>query len=130
MFNFKKLDYWGIWLSLLCLAHCLLLPAFLMALPILARYYLVHPFVHFGLSCLVFPVAILSLWSGYRVHLNKWVLVLGILGALLIVWASLTRVTLVMLARYELYFNVLGSLLLMVSHLWNIRSMKICRIPR
>jgi hypothetical protein len=101
-----------------------------MALPILARYYLAHPLMHLGFAFFVSPIAIISLWSGYRFHLKKWIFMLGVLGSFLVALASLSRVISLEVAKYELYYTVSGSLLLILAHLWNIRCLKTCQTTR
>jgi len=126
----KRLDFLGICLSVLCVAHCLLLPVVMMALPILARYYLSHPYAHLGLAFTVFPIAIASLWSGYLSHRRWWVFLVGMTGGSFIVFASLTRVTWSQLASLELIMTVVGSVLLIFAHTLNLGSSKICQIPK
>jgi hypothetical protein len=79
-------DRAGIWLSALCLAHCLLTPLaliFLPALALLADERLVH-----GVLLLVLPaVALVSFVPGFLRHRNKSVLGLAGFGLVLIATA-------------------------------------------
>lgn len=125
----KKLDYLGISISLLCLIHCLGLPLVLMSLPILARYYLTHPYFHVALALVIVPVALIALWRGFRQHQKISIFILGLLGVILILVASVTRVTFDLFRMYEPIFTIFGSVILSISHVLNLRQVKTCQLP-
>lgn len=126
----KNLDYvsWdklGIGLSFLCAIHCLLTPILILSLPLLARYYLVHPAFHLILALVIVPVALLAFYFGIRHHHNYWVLVWGLPG--------LALVTVTPLFVHQLHYTwnesilmVIGSFLLVAAHLLNRRACRSC----
>ena len=81
---FISLDRLGISLSLLCAIHCLLTPVIILSLPIVARYYIDHPWFHWLMAILIIPVGVGAFFSGYRHHGRISVLVYGILGLIII----------------------------------------------
>lgn len=125
----KNLDYFGIGISALCLVHCLVLPGFLMSLPILARYYFTHAYAHLALAFFICPIALIALWKGYRKHGKLAILALGITGVGLIVLAALTRVTMLALVPYETYITLLGSVLLILAHALNLLNLPKASCP-
>jgi hypothetical protein len=128
---FKNLDYvsWdrlGMGLSLLCAVHCLVAPLIILSIPLLARYYLVHPLFHFLLALAIIPVGLLAFLSGIRHHHNWWVLVLGIPGLALVTMVPY-MVHVLKFDWNEQIWMVVGSLLLMSAHLINRKSCVSCR---
>jgi hypothetical protein len=130
----KNLDYvsWdrlGMGLSFLCAIHCLLTPIVILSLPILARYYLVHPLVHYGLALVLLPVGLLAFYAGLRHHRNYWVLILGIPG-LFVVAVVPYLVHELSLNLNEPVLMVVGSLLLISAHWINRRSCAHCAVHK
>ncbi len=82
--NYINLDKLGILLSSLCAIHCVLTPVVILSLPMLARYYLAHPYFHGLMAILILPVGIAAFWSGYKHHHKAQVFALGLPGLLLI----------------------------------------------
>jgi peptidoglycan/LPS O-acetylase OafA/YrhL len=64
-------DRLGITLSVVCLAHCLLLPLALLALPLIAVQWLQTGTVHLVMALILVPVAALALIPGLRLH-GRW----------------------------------------------------------
>lgn len=114
-------DRVGITLSVLCLAHCLLTPIVILSLPILARYYLVHPYFHWILALVVIPVGVLAFSKGYRHHQKALVWYLGVPGMFLVAilpgllhgWGT---------ASAEPLWVSIGSILLVTAHWKNQRA--------
>lgn len=119
-FRFSRLDRLGMLLSMLCLVHCLVLPFLILSLPILARYYLLHPYAHLVLAVLIVPLGLWTFVHGYRAHQNRIVLILGIPGLILVglVPLILHRMSLI---GPEPILVAFGSLLLVFAH-WKNRS--------
>lgn len=126
----KNLDYvsWdrvGMGLSLLCALHCILTPLIILSLPILARYYLVHPIFHLILALVIIPVGLIAFVAGYRHH-RKWItFALGVPGLVLV---SLIPYLVhgLGLKLPEQAFMVLGSGLLIAGHWINRRACTDC----
>ncbi len=121
--NYAKWDEWGTGLSILCLIHCLVSPIILLSIPILARYYLMHPVVHFILAAGILPVGLVALFSGFRHHRHKVVLWFGLPGLFIIsVVPILVHVFRVDLNEPALM--LIGSSILVYAHY---KNQKACR---
>jgi hypothetical protein len=126
----KNLDYvsWdrlGMGLSLLCGLHCLLTPLIILSLPILARYYLAHPYFHLLLAIAIVPIGLVAFFVGYRHHGNFWVFVLGIPGLVLVAGVPYMVHGLGFLWNEPLLM-VSGSALLITAHWFNRRTCTTC----
>lgn len=78
------LDRLGMSLSLICAIHCVLTPVVILSLPIMARFYVAHPWFHWLIAILIVPVGLWAFISGYRHHGRSIVLKLGIPGLIII----------------------------------------------
>lgn len=108
------MDWIGIGLSGACLIHCLALPIFISALPLLGA--VSHnPYFHRILAAFILPIAVFAFWKGYLRHKNKSLLFTGSFGAVLIVLAIQIDPD----GHKSLWITVLGSLSLLMSHLRN-----------
>lgn len=126
----KNLDYvsWdriGMGLSLLCALHCVLTPLVILSLPILARYYLVHPIFHLALALAIVPVGLVAFYSGYKHHRKISVFVLGLPG-LIIVSGVPYLVHGLGLPLNEQNLMLVGSGLLVAGHWINRRACSTC----
>lgn len=72
-------DKLGISASALCILHCLATPILIFSLPVVEQY-LSHEMFHVIVAAVVFPVAVIALWSGYRMHRLTRMLWLGGIG--------------------------------------------------
>lgn len=124
-------DKFGIFLSSLCAVHCLLTPFLVLAIPWLAEKF-ENPWVHIVLALFVVPVGLYALWSGYRHHRRKYILVLGLIGLALV-----TSATLELPFSFDIGLHahdehahdftheivtIVGSLFLLSAHILNLRS--------
>lgn len=113
------LDQIAVTLSGLCLAHCLLLPLAVVALPFLGG--LGDDHLHAELLFVVVPVSVAALWFGYRRHSNLGIVGAGLAGlAILLIGATVAHAHYGLLADRTL--TVVGSLLLAVAHYRNFRQ--------
>lgn len=114
----KFLDKWGIWLSGLCMVHCVLTPIVLLALPMMT--FLATEWVHIVLACVLPLVAFGAFLPGFRRHRDWVVIELGLIGLVFIIFAAidpfhiLNEVT-------EGAVTSCGSLSLIAAHLRNRR---------
>lgn len=121
----SNLDRLGIFISSLCIVHCLLLPIFILSLPIMARYYLAHPWFHVVIAVLVIPVGLFAFIRGFRHHRKKIVVGLGIPGLLIVAFGPLLVHTLFNKWN-EAAILLVGSALLIAAHILNRRECKTC----
>ena len=113
-----RLDRVAIWLSFGCLAHCLVLPLLIVAVPVLASLLPGDEWLHAGLLVAALPVSAVALWLSRRHH-GRWLpAALGCPGLLLLAAGVAVRGT----AGLEVGLTVLGSCLLIVAHTLNARA--------
>src|SRR5690606_21471486 len=113
-------DRFGIFLSSVCAVHCLLTPLLVLSLPFLGEIF-EHQGVHVGLAFFVIPVASYAFVSGYKHHRHKLVLLMGLFAAFLVGAASLMPHSWVEYHDLDVV-TILGSVLLLVSHILNRRA--------
>jgi hypothetical protein len=107
-------DAWGQVLSLLCMAHCLLLPLALGlgVLPTLVDETLKHAPIHLGMVALALLLGAISLVPGFRRHRDRRVLALGTGG-----WGLLLLAHLILPeGAAETGVTATGATLLAVAH--------------
>lgn len=117
----NKWDKLGVLFSSLCALHCLLTPLLIVVSPFLGEIF-EQAWVHTLLALFVAPVGVYAFTSGYRHHKNKWLMLLGLSGVVLVVTALLMNHEHSAAPRhgFELdYLTVAGSLILVGAHLWN-----------
>ena len=73
-------DRFGVWASVLCAIHCLIAPLLFLAVPTFAGIW-AHPSSHALIALFVLPLAGTVLLQGYRVHRKLWVAGAAVLGA-------------------------------------------------
>ncbi len=113
-----KLDRFSILLSAICLVHCVSVPVlFFIGGYITSVAVLTEHFVHQMLLLIALPLSLFSLVSGYRIHKNRKVGVLGLLGLIFLILGVFFHES---LAR-EISLTVLGSFLLATAHVYNLR---------
>ena len=110
------LDGAAVGLSGLCLLHCLALPFFAGALPLLMPFTESH--LHAQMLYFAIPLSIVAIGIGYTRHRNSLVVLAACAGlGLLIVGATVAHGSLGIVA--DRLFTVSGSLILAAAHLWN-----------
>jgi uncharacterized membrane protein len=112
------LDHVAIALSSLCLIHCLLLPAIIVALPLLAQFNETH--FHVQMLIVVIPVSLFAFGIAYRRHRNKAIIVWGIVGiAIMFVGGTVAHANYGALADTAL--TMAGAIILATAHYFNNR---------
>jgi hypothetical protein len=110
------LDGAAVGLSGLCLLHCLALPFFVGALPMLMPFSESH--LHAQMLFVAVPLSAVAIGLGYARHRNARVLFAALAGmSLLVVGATVAHGSLGLVA--DRLFTVSGSLVLAAAHLWN-----------
>lgn len=79
----RFLDRIGMSASILCGIHCLLTPLIVLSAPALGHLFS-HAAFHWIIGVIVFPVAAVSLWLGYRLHRYPQMLFLGGVGLIFV----------------------------------------------
>lgn len=118
-----SLDKVAIGLSLLCTAHCLLLPVALVMLPALATTMLGGERFHFYLLIAVIPTSLYALTMGCRQHQNFNVLKIGLPGIVVLALVALLGHDLLG-EQGEKLATLLATALVAVGH---IRNHSLCR---
>ena len=114
-------DRAAIWLSGICLVHCLAIPFAVLALPVIGDHLLgSETMVHWLLLAPAVPVSIVSLWVGYRRHACRAGLLIGSAGLSLMFIGVSHLIDL----SYEIPLTVLGVSLLTVAHVLNMRRIR------
>ena len=110
------LDGAAVGLSGLCLLHCLALPFFMGALPMLMPFTDSH--LHAQMLYFAVPLSAVAIGIGYARHRNALVVLAAFAGlGLLVVGATVAHGNLGIVA--DRLFTVSGSLILAAAHLWN-----------
>lgn len=118
-------DRLGIVLSLVCLAHCLLLPLVLVALPLVAVNWLQDGAVHVVMALLLVPVAAFALVPGLRLH-RSW-RVAGAMAAGLGLLSTAAFADQGSVAQeWGNVLTVAGGAILVVAHFVNLKLCRSC----
>jgi hypothetical protein len=112
------LDRLAIFLSGLCLVHCLL-GAMLLSGLALAGGMLGHDVHVVGLA-LALPLAAVALWRGLRVHGRLGILLVGIVG----IGLMAASVFMAHGGSLEMALSVGGVIVLALAHVWNLRAVR------
>ncbi len=80
------LDRFGVTVSAICAAHCLVPPLLLFSVPMLGEFFY-NPVFHILIAVLVVPVALVAFYRGYYKHRNLWVVLSGAFGVIFIMGA-------------------------------------------
>ncbi len=121
-------DRVGIFASVACLIHCLLLPVLVPLLPLLAGVAGVES-VHEGLLVFLTLCAILAFVPGVRAHGAYSVVAFGGLGVLLLAGGVLAH-DWAALAGLDTPLTVVGGLVLVTTHIVNLRLCRACPVCR
>ena len=116
-------DKTAISLSMICLAHCLVVPSFLV---ILSGYFTLSyesELVHYLLLLIAVPVSVYALINGARNHSNFIYLMMGIVGISSLIFAVTMGVEL-WDESGEIFFTSIGASLVAFSHY---KNFKLCR---
>ena len=116
-------DKTAISLSALCLAHCLLVPSFLVFLSGYISLSYNNELIHYAILFIAIPVSIYALITGVKNHNSYSYLYAGLLGILTLILAVTLGVQMWGEAGEKILTTV-GALLVAISHFKNYR---LCR---
>ena len=134
----QNYDFLGIFLSSLCGVHCLITPFLLLYFPSIGKNF-ESPWIHALLMGLVGWAFYQSVYLHYKIHRSKPTLGFGILGFGFLLIVSVIEVFFHSDKHghghneahhdesFTLYLAIMGSVLLIVSHILNIRKCKCLR---
>lgn len=135
--NYQNYDFVGIFLSVLCGVHCLITPLLILYFPSLGENF-ESPWVHAILMTLVGWAFYQSIYVHYKLHRSKATLGTGLLGFAILIVVSAVEVfshsdehghghggaEVHHDESFMLYLAITGSILLVTSHILNIRKCK------
>lgn len=114
-----SLDRVAVFLSSLCLVHCLAIPFAILLGPLLDSWLSTSETeVHWFLLFLAIPISALALWRGYRRHNSKITLSMGCIGLTFMFIAVMHWFG----EQWEVALTVIGVTLLLVAHIRNMRG--------
>lgn len=113
-------DHFAIGASLLCLAHCLLMPVLLVVIPSMTASIITGESVHVWLICIVIPSSLFALGVGCRQHGRRSFLIIGLSGLSFLILGACAEL-MNLKHTWEQTFTVVGSLLIAFAHLRNFR---------
>ena len=112
----QGLDRAAVFLSGLCLLHCLAIPFALLLGPIASHWLTSNETqVHWILLALALPISVVALWRGYRRHGSQLTLALGMLG-LLFMFVGVSHL---LGESWEIALTVVGVSALLIAHVRN-----------
>ena len=117
-------DRVGVFASVACLVHCLLLPVLVPLLPLLSGV-VESESVHEWLLVFLTVCAVLAFVPGYRAHRAWSVVGFGVVGVLLLAGGALAH-DLPVLSGLDTPLTILGGLVLISTHLVNLRLCRRC----
>ena len=116
-------DKTAISLSALCLAHCLLVPSFLVFLSGYVSLSYNNELIHFALLFIAIPVSLYALITGVRNHKSHAYLYAGLVGITVLILA-VTLGAQIWGETGEKALTAVGAILVAISHFKNYR---LCR---
>ena len=119
------MDRSAVSLSVLCIAHCLIVPFVVTMVPSLAAYWFAGENLHLMLLYLVLPTTIVGIGLGCRRHRSYGILFWAVSGPLLLVFAFLFGHNLFGEAAERL-LTVVGASCVMIAHIQNFRLCRSC----
>ena len=110
-------------LSILCVLHCLFMPAFLIVSTGIFAFTMDNEIIHYAILFFAAPVSLFALYRGYKNHKTKNLFIIGITGILLLVVAIMLPYN-AHQEQLEKAITVLGSILVVYAHYKNYKACK------
>ena len=122
MIRYTSLDKLAVFLSGVCVLHCLITPVLITLLPILTLSAMVEDLLfHKLMLWLVLPTSFIALFIGCRKHRNLTIAATGIIGMTLLVAIALIGHELFTALQEKVATSTAG-MILAVSHILNFRA--------
>ena len=117
----NKTDKLAISLSFCCIAHCIILPLLILLFPSISSLWINNGQFHLYIVILAIPFSFFAMFKNLKKHNNlKCIIMAGIGFSLLFLAVKMHDIGLV----YETTFTIIGAIILITSHLINIRYLK------
>ena len=110
-------------LSILCVLHCLFMPAFLIVSTGIFALSMDNEIIHYAILFIAIPVSLYALNKGYKNHKTKNLFFIGITGILILVVAIMLPDSAYQ-EQFEKILTVLGSILVVYAHYKNYKACK------
>ena len=120
----KYLDTAAVFLSGVCMLHCLALPIALTILPIVNVTLVDESTFHLLMVAVILPVSVIALTIGCRQHKDKLTLILGSVGLVILTLTAIFGHNLLGLTGERIVTSI-GGLILAAAHIQNYSC---CRI--
>jgi hypothetical protein len=112
-----KTDKFAMTLSLACVAHCFLVPSFLILTSGFLSFSIDNDFIHTMILCIAAPVSTYALVLGYKNHKKTSFFVIGVTGLLILIAVLLSET---MLGESLVKgLTLFGSILIIFAHFKN-----------
>lgn len=122
----KFWDKFGVFVSSLCIVHCVLLPVIIIAFPaVTAALGLTEDNTHLLLLIFLIPATLFAVYSGFRVH-KQMAPLLWLLSGLVFIFLGIFVVHDLFSHAWEPVFVIIGSILLVRGHILNSHHCKKC----
>jgi hypothetical protein len=115
----RALDLFAVFLSGLCLVHCLALPVLAAFIPFFGAELFANERMHLWLLVAVLPTSLFALGFGFRWHRHRGVVAMGVLALIPIIVAALGRNFGNMTEFGDRLLTVSGGVVLAFAHLRN-----------
>ena len=116
-YTMNRWDRMGIIVSISCILHCLLMPIAIIALPMIPYLEASEEKLHLVFAILAIPIAVFSLWRGFKCHALIRPMFFAGLGIALLWIAMLVHEP----HWLEILVTGIGASLIIVSHVLNHR---------
>ena len=110
-------------LSIICVLHCLFMPAFLIVSTGIFAFSIDNEIIHYSILFFAVPVSLFALNRGYKNHKIKNLFFIGITG-ILILFAAIMLPDSAYQEQLEKALTVLGSILVVYAHYKNYKTCK------
>ena len=114
-------DVAAIFLSNICLVHCLALPILTVTIPSFLSIYLEEDAFHLWMLVFVVPISLLTLMMGCRRHKQSRIFSVGVVGLSGLIWVALFGHDLLAESGEKL-LTVIGWSLIAFAHVLNYRA--------
>lgn len=125
----ELLDRLGISASVLCVLHCIATPFLVMSIPLFGHW-VNSIWFHIVMAVLIFPIAAVALFNGYKIHKRPLILILGGIGLGFIGAGLLANNHAHHDHSQTFILTAIGGTFLVTAHLMNLKSCQKCQTKK